>query len=201
MNIRFAIAALAASLLATAAFAADSPPSRIRGTIASLDGATLTVTTREGPKVMIMLPEKVNIAAMKKLDLAAIAPGTFIGTAARPGAGGELEAVEVLVFPEAMRGTGEGHYDWDLGPGTSMTNANVDAAVQGKSGRELTLSYKGGSVKVMVPPDVPVVTPVPATRADLKAGAAVFIVARKADDGMLSAGFVAVAKDGVAPPM
>jgi hypothetical protein len=200
MNIRLAITGLAAGLLATAALA-DGPPTRIRGTIAALDGATLTIATREGPKVMIMLPEKVSIASMKKLDLGSIAPGTFIGTAAQPGADGELKAMEVLVFPEAMRGTGEGHYDWDLAPGTSMTNANVDAAVQGNSGRELTLSYKGGSVKVVVPPDVPVVTPVPATRADLKEGAAVFVVARKADDGMLNAGFVAVGKDGVAPPM
>lgn len=200
MKIRLAAAGLLAGLIATAALA-DSPPTRIRGTIAKLDGTTLTIATREGSKVAVMLPEKVNIATMKKLALADIAQGTFIGTAAEPGADGELKALEVVVFPEAMRGTGEGHYPWDLAPGTSMTNANVDAAVQGTSGRELTLSYKGGSVKVMVPPEVPIVMPVPATRADLKDGATVFVVARKAEDGTLNAGFVAVGKDGVNPPM
>jgi hypothetical protein len=200
MNIRPIIAGLAASLLASLAFA-DSPPSHIRGTVASFEGGTLTVATREGPKVEVMLSDKTGIGGMKKLDLSAVAPGTFIGTAAKPGANGELEALEVVVFPEARRGTGEGHYDWDLAPGTSMTNANVDAAVESKNGRELTLSYKGGSVKVVVPPDVPVVTFDAADRSDLKPGTPVFIVARKAEDGMLSAAFVAVGKDGVAPPM
>ena len=205
MKIRLVIASVAASLIAASLIAtaalADSPPSRIRGTVAGLDGDTLTVTTREGPKVGVMLSDKSRIAAVKKLDMSAVAPGTFIGTAAQPGAGGQLEAMEIVVFPEAMRGTAEGHYDWDLAPGTSMTNANIDAAVEGKSGRELTLSYKGGSVKVVVPPTVPVVTFGPADRADLKPGAPVFIVARKGDDGMMSVGFVAVGKDGVAPPM
>jgi hypothetical protein len=203
MNLRLplaGLAALAACLVAMLA-SAQTPPSHIRGTIAELDGQTLMVATREGPKVSIALPEKVNLAAMKELDLSAIKPGTFIGTAAQPGADGKLMALEVLVFPEAGRGSGEGHYDWDLAPGTSMTNANVDAAVTGMSGSELTLSYKGGSVKVTVPPTVPVVTPIPATRADLKAGEPVFIVARHNADGTLSAAFVAVGKDGVAPPM
>lgn len=199
MKLRLAIG-LAGGLLASLALA-DSPPSHIRGTIAGLDGQTLTVATREGPKVSVMLTDKTGIGGMKKLDLSAIAPGKFIGTAAKPGPNGELEAMEVVVFPEARRGTGEGHYAWDLAPGTSMTNANIDAAVQSSSGRELTLSYKGGSVKVMVPPDVPVVTFAPADRADLKAGTPVFIVARKAEDGTTDALFIAVGKDGVAPPM
>ena len=200
MKLRSLLAGLAACLIAGAA-SAQTPPSHIRGTIASLDGQTLIVATREGPKASIALADKTNIATMKKLDLSAITPGSFIGTAAQPGKDGQLEAMEVLVFPEAGRGTGEGHYDWDLAPGTSMTNANVDAAVESKSGRELTLSYKVGSVKVTVPPGVPVVTPAPATRADLVPGAPVFVVARHADDGSLSAAFVAVGKDGVAPPM
>jgi hypothetical protein len=210
VKIRRAIASFAASLLAASLLAAsllaavaraDSPPSHIRGTVASLDGATLNVATREGPTVGVMLTDKTGIASMQKLDISAIKAGTFIGTAAQPGKDGELEAMEVVVFPEARRGTGEGHYAWDLAPGTSMTNANVDAVVQGNSGDELTLSYKGGSVKVKVPPTVPVVTFGPADRGDLKPGAPLFIVARKADDGMMNALFVAVGKDGVAPPM
>ena len=138
---------------------------------------------------------------MKKVDLASIAPGTYIGMTARPGSGNELQAVAVVVFPENLRGAGEGHRDWDLAPGTTMTNANVEAAVQGSSGRDLTLAYKGGSVKVLVGPDAPVVTPVPADRADLKPGATVFLSATRAADGALSASRITVSKDGVAPPM
>jgi hypothetical protein len=135
------------------------------------------------------------------VPLASIAPGTFIGTAARPAPDGELQAMELLVFPESARGTGEGHYPWDLAPGSTMTNANVEAAVPATSGRELTLAYKGGSVKVRVPPDVPVVTPSPASLADLKPGATVFLSAMRAADGSLSTSRVTVSKDGVAPPM
>jgi hypothetical protein len=200
VKFRLIVASLAASLAATVALA-DSPPVHVRGTVAGVDGQTLTVTTREGPTVSVMLSDKTGLGTMKKLDPSAITVGTFIGTAAQPGADGELEAMEVVVFPEARRGTGEGHYGWDLAPGTSMTNANVDAVVQGNAGNELTLSYKGGSVKVKVPPTVPVVTFGPADRNDLKPGTPLFIVARKADDGTMSALFVAIGKDGVAPPM
>ena len=200
MKYRILLASLTMALAASLA-AAQTPPSHVRGTIASSDGKTLTVTTREGPTASIALPETAKIAAVKTMELSAIAPGTFIGTAAEPAADGSLKAVEVLVFPEAMRGAGEGHYAWDLAPGQSMTNANVDAAVQSNSGRDLTLSYKGGSVKVTVPPDVPVVTLIPADRADLKPGAPVFVVALHNADGSMSAAFVAVGKDGVKPPM
>jgi hypothetical protein len=199
MNIRALVAGLAASLIATLAFAEG--PSHMRGTVANLSGAILTVTTRDGPTQTFTLADKVAVAAVKKIDLSAVAPGAFIGTAAQPTADGGLQAMEVVVFPEAMRGAGEGHYDWDLGAGTSMTNANVDAAVESKSGRELTLSYKGGNVKVTVPPDVPVVTFVDAGTADLKPGTPVFVVSVPAADGTRSAVFVAVGKDGVAPPM
>jgi hypothetical protein len=200
MKLRILLAGLMMGTAATLA-SAQTPPSHVRGTIDSSDDQTLTVATREGPKASIALSDKTKVATMKKMEMSAIAPGTFIGTAAEPGADGSLKAVEVLVFPENMRGVGEGHYPWDLAPGQSMTNANVDAAVQSNSGRDLTLSYKGGSVKVTVPPDVPVVTLVPADRADLKPGAPVFVVALHNADGSLSAAFVAVGKDGVAPPM
>jgi hypothetical protein len=200
MTLRIAIAGLALCLTAGLA-QAQTPPIHVRGTITGLDGTTLTVATREGASVAIMLPEKVRLNVVKKVDISAITPGTFIGTAAVPGADGELKAVEVVVFPEAARGTGEGHYDWDLAPGTSMTNANIDAAVESASGRELTLSYKGGTAKIVVPADVPMVMPLPAEMADLKAGQPVFVIARKGDDGAMSALVVVVGRDGVAPPM
>ncbi len=200
MKFRIILARLTMALSASLA-AAQTPPSHVRGAIASSDGTTLVVTTREGPTASIALSDKTKIAAVKTMEMSAIAPGTFIGTAAEPAADGSLKAVEVVVFPEAMRGAAEGHYAWDLAPGQSMTNANVDAVVQGNSGRDLTLSYKGGSVKVMVPPDVPVVTFIPADPSDLKPGAPVFVVALPNADGSLTAAFVAVGKDVVAPPM
>jgi hypothetical protein len=180
---------------------AQTPPTRVRGTIAAVDGATLSVTSRDGQALRITLVEPLTVATLKRVTLASVVPGTFIGTAAQPGPDGELQAIEVLVFPEAMRGTGEGHYAWDLAPGTTMTNANIEAVVDGNAGRDLTLAYKGGSVKVRVPPDVPVVTPSPATRDDLKPGATVFFAATRAADGSLSTSRVTVSKDGVAPPM
>jgi hypothetical protein len=186
---------------ATAAQAQTAPPTRIRGTISGFDGRTLGVTTREGPNVEVAVPEATRISSLRKSDVSAITPGTFIGTAAKPGPDGELRAIEVVVFPETARGTGEGHYAWDLGPGTTMTNATVTGAVESQSGRDINLSYKGGSVKVVVPPDAPVVTPVPATRSDLKPGAPVFLRASKDENGRLTANFVVVGKNGVAPPM
>jgi len=179
----------------------QTPPTRVRGTIQALDGNTLTVKTREGAVVAIKLNDPLTVSSLKKLDLAAITPGSYIGTAAEPGPDGELVALEVLVFPEAARGAGEGHYAWDLTPKTTMTNANVAASVQGNAGNVLTLTHKNGTTKVRVPPGVPVVTPQPATRDDLKPGRAIFTIAAKAADGSLSTGRITVEKDGVAPPM
>jgi hypothetical protein len=107
----------------------------------------------------------------------------------------------VLVFPEAARGTGEGHYAWDLSPNSTMTNANVDQVVTGTSGRDLKLSYKGGSNSVTVPDGVPVVTFAPAARTDLISGKKVFIVANPVKGTEFAASRVVVEKDGVAPPM
>jgi hypothetical protein len=109
--------------------------------------------------------------------------------------------LEVLVFPEAMRGTGEGHFAWDLTPSSTMTNATVDSAVQGNDGRSLTLTARGQQIRVMVPPDVPVVTLIPAAMEDLKPGAQVFLTATQGADGTLTAARVTVARDGVVPPM
>jgi len=116
------------------------------------------------------------------------------------GTDGKLTATEVLVFPESARGTGEGHYAWDMGPSSSMTNANVDQVVQGTDGRNLKLSYKGGSNAVTVPENVPIVTLAPATHDDLRPGKAVFIVASPAGADY-AAQRVVVEKDGVKPPM
>ena len=178
-----------------------APPTRVRGTIASLNGNVMTVTSRTGDKLEITLKDPVAVASVKKIDLDAITPNSFIGTATRTGADGKLTALEVLVFPESMRGTGEGFYPWDLEPGSMMTNGTVKGAVTASSGRELTIGFKDSSNTVYVPPTAPVVTFAPATRDDLKPGAPVFLAATKDADGKLTAARVTVGKDGVAPPM
>ena len=193
--------ALAAFLCAATAFAQNAPPTRIRGTIAALDGQTLSINTREGSKVDVLLNDPLTVSTVKKVDLADIKPGAYVGIATRTAPHGELQALEVLVFPEAMRGAGEGHYAWDLEPGSMMTNGTVTGAVQATSGRELSMSFKGDTNKIIVPPSVPIVTFAPAERSDLKPGAPVMFGATKNTEGKLAASRVTVGKDGVAPPM
>ena len=175
---------------------------RVRGTVVGLEGSTLTVKTREGPDAKLMLKPGWKMAGVAKASLADIKPGDFVGIASLPTAAGGDGAVEVLVFPPAMKGTGEGSYPWDLKPKSTMTNATVTNAVKGVDGRTLDLSYSGGKEKkISIPDGVPIVTFGPATEADLKPGAAVFVPAQKGDDGMLAAGFVVVGDNGIAPPM
>jgi hypothetical protein len=174
---------------------------RVRGTVVGLDGSTLTVKTREGPNAMLMLKPGWKMAGVAKASVEDIKPGDFVGIASLPTASGGDGAIEVLVFPPALKGTGEGSYPWDLKPKSSMTNATVTNAVKGVDGRTLDLSYSGGEKKISIPDGVPIVTFGPATEADLKPGATVFVPAQKGDDGMLAAGFVVVGNNGVDPPM
>ncbi|MEI5995923.1 hypothetical protein H3V53_01420 [Paraburkholderia bengalensis] len=202
VRIKLGVTLLTATL-ATAAFAQApaTKPTRIRGEIVSLDGDMLKVHRRSGDTVSIEMKPTVTLSAVKSMQLSDIKPGSFIGTAATTGTDGKLTATEVVVFPESARGTGEGHYAWDLGPNSSMTNANVDTVVQGTSGRDLKLSYKGGNNAVTVPPNVPIVTFTPAANSDLTPGKKVFVVATPASQGDFVAQRVVVEKDGVAPPM
>ena len=143
-----------------------------------------------------------KVAGVAKASLEDIKPGDFVGIASLPTSSGGDGAVEVLVFPPAMKGTGEGSYPWDLKPKSTMTNATVTNAVKGVDGRTLDLSYSGGKEKkISIPDGVPIVTFGPATEADLKPGATVFVPAQRGDDGALAAGFVAVGTNGVNPPM
>ncbi len=201
MNRRVFVVAVAASLLGASAWAQTAPPTRIRGTIASLDGQVLSINARDGQKVDVRLNDPLTVATVKNVPLSSVAPGSYIGTATRTGTGGSLNAIEVLVFPEAMRGAGEGHYAWDLEPGSMMTNGTVSGVVEASAGRELTINFKGASNTVKVTPDAPVVTFAPAERADLKPGAPVFLSATKNAEGQFVTGRVTVGKDGVAPPM
>lgn len=198
----FRVLVLTAMLVALAPPAfAQSTPVRVRGTVESLDGNALTVKTREGPSVKIALADNYTVVAVVPLELSAIAAGSYIGTAAMCKADG-CTALEVLVFPEAMKGTGEGRFPWDLQPESTMINASVATVAAGAgSSRELTVTHKGETSKVMVPVGVPIVTFVPAERSLLKPGVPVFIGTQKAADGTYSAARVTAGKDGVAPPM
>lgn len=197
----FAGGLVAGLLLAPAAWAQPTAPTRIRGTIAAMDAHSLTIKARNGASETVTLDDPLSVTTVQKLALADIKDGSYIGTAARRTANGTLEAQEVVVFPEAMRGAGEGHRPWDLGADSTMTNGTVSGVVKGKVGREVTVTYKDGSQTVEVPPNVPVVTVAPAERSDLKVGAPVFLSAVKNDAGAWHTSRVTVGTHGVTPPM
>jgi len=201
MTTRILTVAFAVCLIGIGALAQTAPATRIRGTIATIDGQLMTVNSRDGQKQEIKLNDPLTVSTVKKVDLASIGSGSYVGIATRTGSDGSMQALEVLVFPEAMRGASEGHFAWDLEPGSMMTNGTVSGAVEAASGRELTVNFKGGSKTVQVPPNTPVVTLAPAERADLKPGAPVFFSATRTAEGQLVTSRVTVGKDGVAPPM
>lgn len=185
--------------LASAAASAQAP-TRVRGTITSLEGNVLSVKDRDGKDIKVKLADKFGVSAAKAITLADIKEGDFVGPASRKRPDGSLEAISLQLFPAALRGVvSEGHTPWDLEPGSMMTNAIVAAAVKKSNGRELTLEYKGGSQKVFVPEGVPMFTTVPGDRSLLVPGATVFTVARPGPDGVLTSARVTVSKDGVKP--
>ena len=190
---------LAVAGAVTAAHAAT--PSRVRGTVKSLSGLSLVIAETAGDTVTLALPETATVTAITPSTLAGVKPGSYVGTAAVPQPDGTLRALELQVFPESMRGVGEGTRPWDLGAQSSMTNGTVGGQVEGSDGRSLTIKYGNGEKRVFVPANVPVVTYEPGSRAMLTPGAHVLIFATEADDGALTAGRVTVGKDGLTPPM
>ena len=174
----------------------------MRGTIEGVDGNTYTVKTRDGQTVKVVLGDKPVFVAIVKASMADIKPGMFVGATSLPQSDGSLRAVEVHIFPEAMRGTGEGHRPWDLAPQATMTNANVETAVTGVKGQTLTVKYKGGEKSLLVTPETVVVTYAPGDPAEVKAGTKIFIAAaQKQPDGTLQTPRITYGKDGLAPPM
>jgi hypothetical protein len=174
---------------------------RVRGTIASVDGATYVINARDGGDLKVALADNAQIAVVVKASLADIKQGLFVGVTAMPQPDGSLSALEVHIFPDAMRGTGEGHYSWDLRPQSTMTNANVDQVVTAVDGQTLTLKYKDGEKKIFVAADTPIVAYVRGDKIDLKPGAQVFIAAVKQPDGTLQGRAWRVGREGVTPPM
>jgi hypothetical protein len=141
------------------------------------------------------------VSALKAIKLSDVRAGSYVGAAAIAGSDGKMTAASLLVFPEGARGTNEGHFPYDFGANSTMTNANVDTVVAANNGRELKLSYKGGSKVVTVPENAAVVTFAPATRADLTAGKKVFVLTTPTQGGVFEAHVLLVEKDGVVPPI
>jgi len=193
-------ALLALALLATVALAQNAPTMRLRGTIEKVEPTTIVLKERSGETMTLALADNVTLTEVLPVDPATIQSGVFVGTAALPGADGALSALEVLVFPEAMRGTGEGHSQWDLQPGSTMTNATVIALVPGAKGRTMTLRYKDGEKTIVVPEGIPVVTLKPGDRTLLVPGAKVLVTAQ-VRDGQPTALRVTAGRNGFAPPM
>ena len=174
---------------------------RVRATIEKVDGSTLFVKTRDGEDLKITLAEKPLFVAIVPATLADLKPGTFVGSGATPGPDGSLVAIEVHIFPESMRGTGEGHRPMEGPNQATMTNASVDTSVAAVDGQMLTLKYKDGEKKLLVTPKTAIVAYAPGERAELKPGIKFIAVAQKQSDGSLQATRISYGRDGLTPPM
>lgn len=190
----------AVSTLAIAQAPAN-PPVRIRGTVEKIDGQMLTVKANNGQSMSVKMADNFMVMGIAKSSVADVSSGKFIGTTTVGERNGGLVALEIHIFPENMRGTGEGHYDWDLRPESKMTNANVaDVKTMGKE-RLLTVQYKGGEKQILVPENAVVVSFTPTDKSELKPGASIFVVSQRQPDGSLTAARVNVGLNGQVPPM
>ena len=202
---RFAFAIFGVAITCAAASAQNV---RVRGTVEQVDGPVLTVKSRDGQSLKVKLADDAKVVAMVKAPLSDIKPGSFVGSTALPQADGHWQAVEVHIFPEAMRGTGEGDRPFDYRPKSTMTNGTVGsvsggsaaATVEKNEGATLTLKYKEGEKKIDVVPATVIYTYAPGSKDELKPGAIVNAVATKQPDGSLMSARINVAR-GVVPPM
>jgi hypothetical protein len=196
---------IAVTMVATStlyAVAQQAPtPSRVRGSIESVDGDVLAVKTRSGEDVKLHLTGDAKVYGITKISLADVKVGSFIGTTTVPGPDGSPKAIEVHVFPENMRGTGEGSRPWDLGPNSTMTNATVSDSVAGVEGETIKVKYKDGEKKVVISQDTPIVTYVPGDKNDLKSGAKLIAFVKQLPDGSFETNRISVGRDGLTPPM
>lgn len=201
LNSLFATGLLALAVATpTIASAADASV-RVRGTVTVRSGDQLEVKSREGDLVKINLKQGWVASGVAKAMVTDIKPGDYVGIASLPKSEGGDGALEVVIFPPAMKGANEGHFGWDLQPKSSMTNATVSNAVKSVDGSTVTVAYHGQEKKISIPNGTPVVTLTEATPDDVKAGAVVFVVAQKDAAGKLSSAFLVVGKNGVVPPM
>ena len=191
---------LVAALAATAALAQAPQTVRLRGVIEKLDGNTVTAKSDKGDELKINLADKMTVVGVVKASLADIKDGDFIGSGAMPQPDGSQKAIEVHIFPEQMRGTGEGFRPWDGAPNSTMTNGTAGSAVTGVDGPVVTVKYKDGEKKIIVTPDVPIVRYEIADMSAVKPGVAFSIVAAvKKPDGSFDISRINVGRDGVVP--
>jgi hypothetical protein len=199
------IAVAVIGFLAVPAARAQAPSEgtrvRVAGAVDKLDGDKLTVDTKGGPPITVVLADNAAVFGVEKRTVADIKPGDFLASGGVKGADGKIHAVEVRIFPESLRGTGEGQRPWDVKPDGVMTNATVGTVSQSPEGGVIHVKYKGGESEYTVGPEVPVLAYVAGDRSLLKTGAAVFTIAEKKPDGTLSTGRVTAEKNGVKPPM
>lgn len=186
--------------ISAATYAQSQPPLRVRGVVTMVNQHELRVTTLSDKKVTLNLAPDISVTYIAPIAIDAIKPGSYIGTAAVTQPDGTLKALEVQVFPESMRGIGEGHRPWDLGANSTMTNGTV-GNLKISNGRTLTLNYKGGEQKVFVPEKAPIITYEKASLSAVKTGDHVIIFATRSADGEMTATRVGVGKNGLVPPM
>ncbi len=196
------LAALSFALICMALPASAQETVRVRGTIERVEDPVYVVKNRDGAELKLKVADNSQFVAIVPSTIADIKPGMFVGSAGMMQPDGSQKAIEVHIFPESMRGTGEGHYDWDLKPQTKMTNANVEQTVTGVDGPMLSVKYKDGEKKLLVTPETAVVTYVSGDKNELKPGTKVFVAAaKKQPDGTVQTPRVTYGKDGLAPPM
>ncbi len=207
MSARLVLIRSVASLAMVAAVSAlaiaqQAPvPTRVRGAIESVDADMMTVKARSGEIFKLRMAGDLRVSGVVKAQLSDIKLGSFIGATTVPGPDGAPKAVEIHIFPEDMRGTGEGSRSWDLKPNSSMTNATVSESSVSTDGHSLLVKYKGGEKRVDIAPDTPIVTFVPGDKSELTAGAKVIATVKPLPDGSLETSRVSVGRDGLTPPM
>jgi hypothetical protein len=189
-----------AMLMAGPSQAEDAKPTRVRGAITAIDGDVLKVHSNRNEDLQVKLTKDTQVRGVTLAQVADIKPGSYVGSAAVPQADGTLKALEVHVFPPEMAGTGDGHRAFDLGKDSTMTNGSVGDLVT-SNGRTITVNYKGGQKKIVIPDDVPIVNLVPGDRSLLKPGVKIIVQAQPAADGSLSALSISAGENGVTPPM
>lgn len=199
--ILYAVATASVALISAAMPASAQETVRIRGTIERIEGPAFEVKTRDGAEVKLTVTDNPLVVEVVKSTVADIKPGMFVGSTGMTQSDGSQKAIEVHIFPDSMRGTGEGHYDWDLKPKSKMTNANVEETVAGVDGQMLSVKYKNGEKKILVTPDTAVVKYVTGDRSDIKPGTKIFVAAKKQADGTFQTPRITYGKDGLTPPM
>ncbi len=194
------LAAASFALICMALPASAQETVRIRGTIERVEGPVYVVKNRDGAELKLTVTDNPLFVAIAPSTMADIKPGMFIGSAGMMQPDGTQKAIEVHIFPESMRGTGEGHYDWDLKPQSKMTNGNVEQSVAAVDGPVLSVKYKDGEKKLLVTPETVVVTYVPGNKDELKPGTKIFVAAaKKQPDGTLQTPRITYGRNGAGP--